>query len=234
MAERPLLDRGMFWVGAAAVVAAIGSVPIFIGIAEAGQNRSDLLADRAVLSGLAMEAFAAILLWWAITLYLAHGHALRHECPDPSAHRLAADSTPSAARAQLRSVLWQLREEVRAAIALLGRVSSTGRFWGLSAGHLEDAAWRKNRAQLGATPAMTELHDSLSEAFDHISRIKPLVFPRWAAGGMAKPGDNIDGALTSLRGAESKLDAMLRTLDHPASEGALGESDSLVADHKDV
>lgn len=84
MRETPFSDRAAFWLGVAAVLAAIGIVPVTIAI---GNRRAgaDLWSDGTFVIGVLVEAIAVGALWWAITLHVAHGHATTHGAAPPGA-----------------------------------------------------------------------------------------------------------------------------------------------------
>jgi hypothetical protein len=90
MAETRFSDRAAFWLGVAAVLAAIGIVPVSIAIGTR-LPQADLWSDPAFIIGIIVEAVAVLALWWALTLHLAHGHASVHGTPTPPA---AADPSP--------------------------------------------------------------------------------------------------------------------------------------------
>jgi hypothetical protein len=69
-------DQAMFWVAAAGVFAVLGGIPFAFVIAQNG--KSDLFSSGWFLVGIGAEIVAAVLLWWAITLALAHAHMAGH------------------------------------------------------------------------------------------------------------------------------------------------------------
>lgn len=218
MPDAPLRDRAVFWVAAAGVLAVLGTVPLALGGAEALDREIDPLLVGWIQIGLAIELVAAVALWWAITLQWAHGHAAQHWGPDPKAHRLPEKATPEDSEPQLRSVLRQVRRDITGAVGLLDKAVKTGRYWGPSEAYLEDGAWKKNRDQLGTMAGMNDLYDSLTTAFEHVARIKPLVLRRWVQGGRIQPTDNLEGAVVSLRSAQSLVQSRLDSLDSTQRE----------------
>ncbi len=81
-----LHDNSMFWIAVAAVAG-------FIGVFLWSTTHNDM--QKTHVTNLQMAAFAlgillivgaVLALGWSIVLHLAHRHAEKHMCPDPSAH----------------------------------------------------------------------------------------------------------------------------------------------------
>jgi MFS family permease len=77
-----LTDRTGFWLAMAAVLAALGSVAIVIATTEYHKPwTSAWFITGAVACGL-----GCVSALWALVLYVAHGLAEDHWCPNPQAH----------------------------------------------------------------------------------------------------------------------------------------------------
>jgi hypothetical protein len=231
VADGPTLrDRTVFWLGLAAALAAIGAVPAGIAAAAASAAHKGLLSSIWFDAGVAAIGLAVASSLWSLILYVAHSHAEKHWCPDPSAHvlpRQVRESQEAIASVsgieprisqigdeeKIRSVLRALRLDVRDAARRIENTIKTGRYWpsaGNDGGPLPDRTWKKNRGQLSGIAGMGEVYDSLYEAYAEIDRINAFHFARVAFhGSQIKPGDRLDDALRCLRDAEDKLSAKL-------------------------
>lgn len=79
MREKPIYDSSLFWVGFGAAVAVIGGIFSAIGVADAGSNAgARIWSDSWFRVGIGLVVLATLMLWWALTLYVAHRHADRH------------------------------------------------------------------------------------------------------------------------------------------------------------
>jgi len=77
--DKPIYDSSLFWVGFAAVLVVIGGILVGIGVADVGANADTRLwSDWWFRFGVGFVGLGLILLWWALTLYLAHRHAETH------------------------------------------------------------------------------------------------------------------------------------------------------------
>jgi hypothetical protein len=167
--------------------------------------------------GLVAGLVGAALLLWALVLFLAHRHAAQHWCPDPDAHKIRptvpSDQGAPDGEPHLRSALRQLRSEARAAILRLETAIRTDRYWGVTAGPLPDAGWKKNGKNLSDKPGMTDLVDHCEDAYGHVKRINGFHFLRALQGRVVRPEDDLEGALSALRGAAEEIDKQLAGLD---------------------
>jgi hypothetical protein len=82
--RKQLQDSALFWVALGAAVIVLGGVLMTRAPAKAN------LSDVWLTSGLAVALGGCFLLLWALVLFLAHRHAEKHMCPDPSVHGQAA------------------------------------------------------------------------------------------------------------------------------------------------
>lgn len=79
MRDKPIYDSSLFWVGFAAVLVVIGGILVGIGVADVGASADTRLwSDWWFRFGIGFVVLGLILLWWALTLYLAHRHAETH------------------------------------------------------------------------------------------------------------------------------------------------------------
>jgi hypothetical protein len=79
MQDRPLYDRAMFWLGFGGPVGAIGGIVLGVGVAQVVTKPNGSVWDNAWFdAGLAVVAIGAVLLDWALVLYLAHRHIEAH------------------------------------------------------------------------------------------------------------------------------------------------------------
>lgn len=92
-----LHDSALFWVAIAGVLGVIGAALFGLGATEySGVHGARLWSNGWVRLGGIGVGVGALLLVWALVLFVAHHHAEEHWCPDPSAHRLPqAPSQPA-------------------------------------------------------------------------------------------------------------------------------------------
>lgn len=83
-----LRDRTGFWLALAAVLAGVGAVPAGIAAAATSAVHTSPWSSAWFDAGIVAEALAVLSAVWALILYVAHNHAEKHWCPDPSAHVL--------------------------------------------------------------------------------------------------------------------------------------------------
>jgi hypothetical protein len=211
MTARRLYDRAIFWVTSGGVVAVIGGVLVSVGVTQVGPN-GDVWGNEWFRIGIGAVVVGALAVWWALTLYLAHRQAEMHACPDPQAHKLAKPgldpSTP-----QVRSVLRQLRSELKEAYRLLDMSLHDGRYWAWTSGTLQVTTWKGNRTNLMRIAGMNAVWDALEDAYGCLDQVvrwrSRQVFGRTPV----KEGDDLRGAVASVAKAIEELDAKLRVLD---------------------
>lgn len=233
MADGPTLkDRTVFWLGLAAALAAIGAVPAGIAAAATSAASKSPWSSTWFDAGVAVILLAAASSVWSLILYVAHYHAEKHWCPDPSAHVLptkggqlqdvvapVSEIGPRAGQIRedekLRSVLRSLRFDIRDALRRVERAIETGRYWpvtGNNGGPLPNRTWKKNREQLSGLTGMGDLYDSLHEAYAQVERINGFHFARVMQGHVVKQDDRLSDALTALQKAEQELNQKLTDL----------------------
>jgi hypothetical protein len=224
-----LRDRTGFWLGLAGVLAAIGAVPVGIGIGATTVSpaHKSLWSSPWFDMGIAAVLLAVAFCGWSLILYVAHSHAEKHWCPDLSAHVLPSPVQPSPegkTMAQVseirprspairepektRSVLRSLRLEISDSLRRVERAVKTGRYWrmsGMEGGPLPNRVWKKNQEQLSGLAGMGDLYDSLYEAYQHVERINGYHFARVVRGHLVKDDDRLGEALTALRNADDQL-----------------------------
>lgn len=247
MTRLPPHERALFWLGWGAAVTALGGVGILVGSNLATTSKPQNWANLPFLAGLGIAVVGILCLWWALTLHVAHRHAEKHWCFDPSAHIVPPPSPPNqgsggaptptrpvgpsappaSPQPQLRSALRQIHMEIEVSVRMVETVVETGRYWGPSE-RLPDQTWKKNRKQLGAIGDVdSPTYEALGIAYTHVERINALQFPRWFSGRQTKPGDNLRQALDDLRVAGEKVRVQLVQLDNPVRL-KLGHDDTLV------
>lgn len=86
MDRKRLHDSSLFWATLGAAVGLIGGIFVAVGVARTEKGH-ELWGDGWFVFGIIVIAISVILLWWALTLFVAHHHAGKHMCPDPDAHR---------------------------------------------------------------------------------------------------------------------------------------------------
>jgi hypothetical protein len=233
MAEGPALrDRALFWIALAAVLAAVGAVPAGIAAAATSAVHASPWSSVWFKVGIAAELLAVISSVWSLILYVAHNHAEKHWCPDPSAHVLPSHvehaPEPIASVSEIRprihqprqeekirSVLRATRFDIRDALRRVENAVKTGRYWsttGNDGGPLPIRTWKKNREQLSGLAGLGDVYDALYEAFAHVERINGFHFGRVIQGRVVKSDDRLGDALTALQKAEQELSAKLLDL----------------------
>jgi hypothetical protein len=84
--RRQLYDRAQFWLLLGTALAIVGGILIGVGAPYTESNAEPLGEHLVHRWGAAVVI--GVLMWnYAVVLYLAHGPAQRHMCPDPDAHR---------------------------------------------------------------------------------------------------------------------------------------------------
>jgi hypothetical protein len=79
MRDKPIYDSSLFWVAFGAAIAVIGGIFAGIGVAATGANPgARIWSDWWFRIGIGLVFLGLVLLWWALTLYLAHRHSDRH------------------------------------------------------------------------------------------------------------------------------------------------------------
>jgi hypothetical protein len=233
MADGPTLrDRALFWIALAAVLAAVGAVPAGIAAAATSAIHASPWTSVWFRVGIAAEILAVMSSMWSLILYVAHNHAEKHWCPDPSAHVLPSQikqaPEPIASVSEIkphihqprqdekiRSVLRATRFVVRDAVRRVENAVKTGRYWsstGNDGGPLPTRTWKKNREQLSGVAGLGDVYDALYEAFAHVERINAFHFARVIQGRAVKSDDRLDDALTALQKADQELSAKLLDL----------------------
>lgn len=158
MTDGPTLrDNTGFWLALAGVLAVVGGIPAGIGAAATSAIHASLWSSAWFDLGIAIVLFAIAFSVWSLILFIAHSHAEKHWCPDPSAHVLSSQvhrrrefivpeseisHEPLApvpaigARAdqardieKMRSVLRSLRFDIRDSIQRIDNTINTGRYW---------------------------------------------------------------------------------------------------------
>jgi hypothetical protein len=222
----------LFWLALAAVLAGVGAVPAGIAAAATSAIHTSPWSSMWFKAGIAGELLAVGASIWSLILYVAHNHAEKHWCPDPSAHVLPSQvkhaSEPVASVSEIkprtdfsrkdekiRSVLRAIRFDIRDSVMRVENTIETGRYWpttGNDGGPLFNRTWKKNREQLSGLAGMGDLYDTLYEAYAHVERINAFHFPRVIQGRAVKANDRLGEALTVLRKAEQELSAKLLDL----------------------
>lgn len=220
-----LTDGTGFWLGQAAVLAALGGSSIGIAIAEYHPPwKTAWFIAGAVVCGL-----GCLSVLWALVLYVAHKVAGDHWCPDPGAHTASRRSPAETALATLNAVLpappgWlrpALREmngDLRQAAAGIERTLNDDSYRGVQYEFNLLGHWEANRERLAGLAGRGDLYDDLREAYAHIERIRRIVSGSPMEPGAAEPAtpDNLDAALTAIRKAETAVGTELSELDkHP-------------------
>lgn len=209
----------------------IASLPIILAASGAVSSHASPWSSAWFDAGVSVIGLAVLMAGWSLILYIAHGHAEKHWCPDPSVHVLPHGeereplnrlrSAPSFTQAvpredQLRSVLRSLRADVQDAKGRISKAVVTSRYWGTTGtdgGPLHDRTWKKNHKQLRGLARMGDLYDVLQEAFGHVTRINGVHFARVVRGRAIKPSDRLEEAEKSLIMAERMLNDKLEELD---------------------
>jgi hypothetical protein len=110
---------------------------------------------------------------------------------------------------------------VRNALLRIEAAADTGLYWPFDAknhGKLRDRDWKKNREQLSGLAGMSNVYDSLQEAYGYVAWINYIHFPRVAYGKRAvKPDDRLGDAIISLKSAAHELETKLAELDSPST-----------------
>jgi hypothetical protein len=70
------------WLGFGSAFSVIGGIVGGVGVAQVvADAKADLWSNRWFEVGFAIVVIGLVMLWWALTLYMAHRHCLRHHPP---------------------------------------------------------------------------------------------------------------------------------------------------------
>jgi hypothetical protein len=218
---RPGLPDGCgFWLGTAAVCAALGAIGITIAVTEYRPP----WPSAWFIAGAVVCALGCTAAIWALVLYLAHKEAASHWCPDPRAHALelerrepaarprggtaaragailrAADAASRAEQARwLRPVLREINGDLRQAAAGVDKAHRERSYSGVRHEFDLSQTWEDNRRRLAALEGTGDLYDTLRDAYAGIARMyritsRPGTAPTEAQG--------LPGVLEAIRKAE--------------------------------
>jgi len=220
-------DRAIFWLALAGAVIVIGGIVGGGGVTQVATHSGvDLWSNGWFRAGAGIMVAGILMLWWALTLYIAHRHAEGHVCPDPDAHKLRTSGPLMTAGTgpEVLSVLRTLRADLKDAARKIERSSQKGKFWSAGTeGDLRQKTWQKTRKQLQSMSGMNPLWDTLEEAYAQVERIAGLRTSRVFSGYRVQPDDDdLDGALASVHKADTALEAKIADLDQRRNGSGVG------------
>ncbi len=230
-----LPDGCAFWLGAAAVFAALGGV----GIAVAVTEYHPPWPSAWFIAGAVVCALGCACAAWALLLYLAHKEAGNHWCPDPPAHlrkaeqrkpaapepasrpRTAATGRPGAILAAsaaasrgdlarwLRPALREMSGDLRQAAAGIEKAQREDSYAGVRHEFDLGQIWEDSRQRLAALQGQGDLYHALRYAYSRIARMHRIVS---AAATTPQQSHDLPVALKAIRKAEAAVSKELAEL----------------------
>ena len=222
-----LTDRTGFWLGLAAVLAALGGVGFAVAVAEYRPP----WGSAWFISGAVLCVIGCLAALWALVLYVGHKVAGAHWCPDPRAHLIDSDRPlsgmqmspevklrrPSPAailRATvatkkveisrwLHPLLREMNGDLRQATKAIERMIA-GDTWGAVTFEFNLEDWEKFLNRLAELPDRDELYDSMRDAYAHICRLQRISqeSSKRQRAVTAKASDDLEVALRAIRKAK--------------------------------
>ena len=215
-----LPDGCGFWLGIAAVFAALGAIGMTIAVTEYHPP----WPSAWFIAGAVVCALGSVAAIWALVLYLAHREAGKRWCPDPRAHAPEAEQRGPATRPQgatapsakailraagassrgelacwLRPALREINGDLRQAAAGIEKAYRDRSYSGVRHEFTLGQTWEDNRQRLAALKGRGDLYDTLRDAYAGIARMY-----RIASFACPVPSQvhDLSGALEAMRKAE--------------------------------